>query len=149
MKTLLLLLILFTAFANSPNAKAFNNEALLSPKPWFFIFAPSSELGIKKRDCNGWGLSCLLDIFYSETFKQNNPQYGEIMLLDSQNLSFTFYAAANELEKDFLVEDISKNLFQKHAQRFGCSFLELLPGTYRTTKLSDGRINVVLKINSR
>jgi len=148
MKTLLLLISL-TTFANNSNNIGLKHKTSLNYKPSFFYIPTFYEIGIKRRDCAGWGLSCLFEIVTYDILKKNDPQHLEITLLDSKNLSFTFYAAANELEKDFLVEDISKNLFQKHAQRFGCSFLELLPGTYRTTKLSDGRINVVLKINSR
>lgn len=148
MKTLLILISL-TTFANNPNNIGLKRKISLNYKPSFFYIPTIYEIGIRRRDCEGWGLSCLFEIVTYDVLKKNDPQQLEITLLDSKNLSFTFYAAANELEKDFLVEDISKYLFQKHAQRFGCSFLELIPGTYPTTKQPDGRINVVLKINSR
>ena len=149
MKTLLISAFTIIALIVNSNVNYTEKKIQIKPKTHFFRIPDNYEIGIRKRGCEGYGITCLYEIDWDNLFKQNNPQYVQATLMDSKNLSFTFFVRSYELENEFLVEDVSKNLFQKHAQRFGCSFLELLPGTYRTTKLSDGRVNVILKVTSR
>jgi hypothetical protein len=149
MKAILLIAMISALFKTSQAENTVDNGKIISsPKPTIRLIT-NTEIGIPKRECRGFGFGCLFNFDILGGTVRTNPSHFEATLLDSKNLSFTFYVPAIEFENDFLVEDISKNLFQKHAKAFDCSFLELIPGTYKTSKLSDGRINVVLKVNSR
>lgn len=113
----------------------------------FFI---GGEIGIKERGCRGLGLSCTT--FEREVGFGEIPPKGKIQLCiikrSEKAVQLVVTPPSGKIIENFVIEREIKFETQV-ANKLGYSSLKVVPGTYSTTRNSDGKFVVELNVKGQ
>jgi len=140
--------ICLTAGANDLYPKG-NVEKKSSGPIISLCFSLEGEIGVKDRNCKGFGLSCLKIVTDIDVKTTPAPGhiYADVKMLRGSILNFVFTPEKDEtINQEFIVESGTRQFFQNAAKKLGYSSILLIEGRYRVSRLSDSRLSVDLKV---
>jgi hypothetical protein len=128
-------------------------EELFKPDRFKIVITIEGEIGIKRRDCAGIGLSCLefdIDVTLRNGAPQNKPGSTDLDLevKNSGTLSMWIYTTKIRSEKTIEVSDITK-LHSSICKALGYREISIMPGNYPISKDANGAFYTEVKIASK